>query len=161
MQHITPNLWFDTQAEQAVAFYTALFPNSKILNTARYTEEMAKVSGQPAGSVVTIEFEILGQRFIAINGGPIFKFTHAVSFMVECDTQEEIDTYWNALTEGGAEEPCGWALDKYGLSWQIVPRMLNEMMMSKDAAKAQRTTHAMLQMKKLDIKGLTDAYNQA
>ncbi|MEW5717906.1 MAG: VOC family protein [Chloroflexota bacterium] len=158
MQKITPFLWFDNQAEEAVNFYTALFKNSKITNIARYDEAGAKASGRPKGSVMTVNFQLEGQEFIALNGGPVFKFTEAISFMVNCATQEEVDRLWNKLTEGGEEVQCGWLKDKYGLSWQIVPTVLNEMLGDKDPAKAQRVMQAMLQMKKIDIAELKRAY---
>ncbi len=159
MQKITPSLWFDTQAEEAAQLYVSLFKNSKITDITRYDEASAKVSGQPAGSVLTIAFELDGQKFVALNGGPIFKFTEAVSFIVDCETQEEIDMFWDKLIAGGgAPSQCGWLKDKFGLSWQIVPTALNRMIGDKDPAKAKRTMEAMLKMTKLDIAGLQKAY---
>lgn len=158
VQRITPFLWFDTQAEEAVKFYTSIFKKSKIGNIARYDKAGEKVSGRPAGSVMTVEFQIEGQDFIALNGGPIFKFNESISFVVNCRTQKEVDYYWKKLTSGGGKEvQCGWLTDKFGLSWQIVPTVLNELMGSKDAAKSQRVMEAMLKMVKLDIKKLKQA----
>ena len=157
MQKITPFLWFDNQAEEAVKFYTSIFKNSRIGKTARYDEAGAKVSGQPAGSVMTIEFRLDGQKFVALNGGPVFKFTEAVSFVVNCKTQKEVDYYWKKLSTGGKEVQCGWLTDKYGLSWQIVPTVLGELLGDKNAAKSQRVMQAMLKMVKLDIKKLKQA----
>lgn len=159
LQKITPFLWFDNQAEQAAKFYISVFKKSKIVKIAHYGAEGEKVSGRPKGSVMTVEFEIEGQRFIALNGGPIFKFTEAVSFFVNCKTQKEVDYYWQQLSAGGKEVQCGWLRDKYGLSWQIVPAILGELLSAKDKAKSQRVMQAMLQMVKLDIKGLKQAYN--
>ncbi len=127
-QKITPFLWFDDQAEEAAKFYTSIFPNSKIFNVARYDEAGAKASGRPAGSAMTVEFELEGQKFVALNGGPVFKFTEAISFVVNCESQEEVDKYWEKLTEGGEEGQCGWLKDKFGLSWQIVPTALSDML---------------------------------
>ena len=160
MQKITPFLWFDNQAEEAVNCYTSLFKNSKIVNVARYDEAGAKASGRPKGSVMTVTFQIDGQEFIALNGGPVFKFTEAISFFVNCETQEEVDELWNKLTEGGEEGQCGWLKDRFGLSWQIVPTALGEMLADPDPAKAQRVMKAMLQMKKIDIAKLKQAYEQ-
>lgn len=159
MQKITPFLWFDNQAEAAAKFYTSVFKSSKILKIARYNKAAEKVAGRPAGSVMTVEFEIEGQRFVALNGGPFFKFTEAVSFVVNCRTQKEIDYFWEKLSAGGKESRCGWLKDKYGLSWQIVPSILGELMSDKDAAKSHRVMQAMLQMVKLDIKTLKLAYH--
>jgi predicted 3-demethylubiquinone-9 3-methyltransferase (glyoxalase superfamily) len=161
MQKITPFLWFDRQAEEAVKFYTSVFKNSKVGRTLRYSEEVAKISqsGQPAGSVLTIEFELEGQKFVALNGGPQFKFSESVSFVVNCETQEEVDYFWAKLTaDGGEESACGWLKDKFGLSWQITPTVLIDMLHDKDAEKAERVMNAMLQMQKIDIKKLKDAY---
>jgi len=157
MQKITPFLWFNDDAEEAVKFYTSIFKNSKIGRIARYDEAGEKVAGQPAGSVMTVEFELEGQEFIALNGGPHFKFTEAISFVVNCKTQAEVDKYWKKLSAGGKEVQCGWLKDKYGLSWQIVPTILGELMSSKDATKSQRVMQAMLKMVKLDIKKLKQA----
>jgi predicted 3-demethylubiquinone-9 3-methyltransferase (glyoxalase superfamily) len=158
MQKITPFLWFDDQAEEAVNFYVSTFKNSKVGNLTRYDEESAKASGRPKGSVMTIDFQLAGQDFIALNGGPQFKFTEAISFSVDCKTQEEVDEFWEKLSAGGEQGPCGWLKDKYGLSWQIVPTVLVEMLKDQDAEKVKRVTHAMLQMKKLDIAALKQAY---
>jgi len=157
MQKITPFLWFDDQAEGAVKFYTSIFKNSKIVKIARYDEVGEKVAGRPAGSVMTIEFQLEGQDFIALNGGPQFKFTEAISFVVNCETQAELDYYWDELTAGGKEVQCGWLKDKFGLSWQVVPTVLGELLSSKDAAESQRVMEAMLKMVKLDIKKLEAA----
>src|SRR5918996_847279 len=153
MQKITPFLWFDDKAEEAVKFYTSIFKNSRTTNTARYPEG----SPGPVGSVMTVEFELEGQEYVALNGGPHFKFTEAISFVVNCETQEEVDRFWKKLTAGGQEVQCGWLKDKYGLSWQIVPTVLGELLSGKDAAKSQRVMQAMLQMVKLDIKRLKQA----
>jgi predicted 3-demethylubiquinone-9 3-methyltransferase (glyoxalase superfamily) len=160
MQKITPFLWFNDNAEKAVKFYTSIFKKSKIGKIARYDEAGEKVAGRPAGSVMTIEFEIEGQDFVALNGGPHFKFNEAVSFVVSCKTQTEVDYYWNKLSAGGKEVQCGWLKDKFGLSWQIVPTVLGELLSDKDAAKSQRVMTAMLKMVKLDIKKLKDAAKQ-
>ena len=157
MQKITPFLWFNDNAEEAVKFYTSIFKNSKIGKIARYGEEGEKIAGRPKGSVMTVEFQLEGQQFIALNGGPIFKFTEAISFVVNCETQEEVDYYWEKLSAGGKEVQCGWLKDKHGLSWQIVPTVLGELLSDKDAAKSQRVMHAMLKMVKLDIKKLKQA----
>ena len=164
MQKITPFLWFDTKAEEAANFYVSVFSgsptdrgNSKIGTLSRYDEEGAKASGMPAGSVMVISFTLDGQEFTALNGGPIFKFTEATSFMVSCETQEEVDYFWNKLTEGGEESQCGWLKDKYGLSWQIVPTALGKLLSNPDPEKSKKVMHAMLQMKKLDIAGLEKA----
>jgi predicted 3-demethylubiquinone-9 3-methyltransferase (glyoxalase superfamily) len=158
MQKITTFLWFNDNAEEAVKFYTSIFKKSKVRKVARYPEGAEKVTGRPAGSVMTIEFQIEGQEFVALNGGPDFKFTEAISLVVNCKTQREVDYYWKRLTAGGGQEvQCGWLKDKFGLSWQVVPTDLGELMSSKDAAKSQRVMHAMLQMVKLDVKKLKDA----
>src|SRR5881396_2440983 len=163
MQKITPFLWFNGQAEQAAKFYTSIFKNSKIGRILRYGEEAAKVSesGQPVGSVLTIEFELEGQKFVALNGGPQFKFNESVSFVVNCKTQGEVDYFWEKLTaDGGEESACGWLTDKFGLSWQVVPTVLIDMLHDEDSEKSERVTKAMLQMKKIDIKTLKEAYEQ-
>ncbi len=160
-QKITPFLWFDTQAEEAVKFYTSIFKNSKTGTTTRYDEEGAKVSGRPKGSVMTIDFEIAGQEFTALNGGPLFKFTEAISFVVNCESQQEVDDFWEKLSAGGHKSQCGWLKDKYGVSWQIVPIVLLEYLQDKDPAKAKRVMHAMLQTSKLDIAKLKKAHEQA
>ena len=159
MQKITPFLWFNDQAEAAAKFYTSIFKKSKVIKTAHYGDEGEKISGRPKGSVMTVEFEIEGQRFIALNGGPLFKFTEAVSFVVNCKTQAEVDYYWKKLSAGGQESRCGWLKDKFGLSWQIVPTILPDLIATKDKAKSQRVMQAMLQMVKLDIKTLKLAYH--
>ncbi len=158
MQKITPFLWFDNQAEEAVKFYTAIFKRSRIGKVARYDEAGAKASGQPAGSAMTVKFTLEGQDFIALNGGPHFKFTEAVSFVVSCKTQAELDRYWKRLAAGGKEVQCGWLKDQYGLSWQIVPTILGRLMSDKDPARSRRVMQAMLKMVKLDIRKLKDAY---
>jgi len=158
MQKITPFLWFNDNAEEAAKFYTSIFKKSKIGKIDRYDEAGEKVAGRPAGSVMTIEFEIEGQDFIALNGGPHFKFNEAVSFVVSCKTQTEVDYYWNKLSAGGKEVQCGWLTDKFGLSWQIVPTILGELMSDKDPVKSQRVMEAMLKMVKLDINKLKAAY---
>ena len=157
-QKITPFLWFDNQAEEAVNFYTSIFENSKIGSAARYDEEGSKVSGRPKGSVMTVPFQLEGQDFVALNGGPMFKFTEAVSFVVNCETQKEVDHFWEKLSAGGEEVQCGWLKDKFGLSWQVVPTVLSEMLQDKDAQKAKRVMAAMLKMKKIDIAELRRAY---
>ena len=158
-QKITPFLWFDDDAEEAAKFYTSIFQNSKIGKITRYDEDAAKASGRPHGSVMTVELRLEGQDFVALNGGPIFKFTEATSFVVNCDTQKEVDHYWSKLSAGGEESRCGWLKDKFGLSWQVVPVVLIEMLADKDPAKAKRVTHAMLQMDKIDIPTLKKAYD--
>jgi predicted 3-demethylubiquinone-9 3-methyltransferase (glyoxalase superfamily) len=160
MQKITPFLWFDNQAEQAVKFYTSIFKNSRIGKIARYDKAGERAAGRPAGSVMTVEFQLEGQKFLALNGGPVFKFTEAISFVVNCQTQAEVDKFWKKLSAGGKEVQCGWLKDKYGLSWQIVPTILGELLSDKDAAKSQRVMEAMLKMVKLDIKKLKEAYRQ-
>jgi len=157
-QKIYPCLWFDSQAEEAANFYISIFKNSEIVDIARYHESGAEVSGKPKGSVMTVVFQLGGQEFMALNGGPHFKFTEAVSFVVNCETQEEVDDLWGKLTDGGEEGSCGWLKDKYGLSWQIVPTALGEMMQKGDGGKSERVMKAMLKMKKLDIKTLEQAY---
>ena len=160
MQKITPFLWFDDKAEEAATFYTSIFKNSKIGKVARYDESGEKASGRPKGSVMTVEFELDGQEFVALNGGPQYTFSPAVSFVVNCETQQDVDHYWTRLSAGGKEIQCGWLTDKYGLSWQIVPTVLGELLSDKDAAKAQRVMIAMLKMVKLDIKKLKQAAKQ-
>jgi len=151
MQKIVTHLWYDSQAEEAALFYTSLFDNSRIVDIAYYPEAAEEVSGKPAGSVMTVLFELAGQQYLALNGGPDFKFNEAISLLVNCDTQEEIDRLWNILTEEGEEGPCGWLKDKFGLSWQITPRMLSDMLQGQDPAASNRVMAAMLDMKKLDI----------
>jgi predicted 3-demethylubiquinone-9 3-methyltransferase (glyoxalase superfamily) len=161
VQPITPCLWFDTQAEEAARFYTGIFKNSKIGTIARYGEAGREVHGGVPGTVLTVEFELDGQPFTALNGGPVFKFNEAISFQIMCRTQEEVDHYWNRLSEGGDEkaQQCGWLKDKYGVSWQVVPAVLPELLSDPDTAKAERAMKAMLQMKKLDIAGLKRAFD--
>jgi len=159
-QKITPFLWFDDKAEEAAKFYTSIFKNSKIGNITRYDEEAAGPTGRPAGSVMTVDFQLGGQEFVALNGGPMFKFTEAISFVVNCENQEEVDYFWSKLSAGGEESRCGWLKDKFGLSWQVVPTVLTEMLIDKDTAKAKRVMHAMLQMDKTDIAVLKKAYDQ-
>jgi predicted 3-demethylubiquinone-9 3-methyltransferase (glyoxalase superfamily) len=159
MQKITPFLWFDNQAEEAAKFYTSVFKNSKVGRILRYDEAAAKAAGQPVGSVLTIEFEIEGQKFTALNGGPVFKFNESISFVVNCNTQEEVDYYWEQLTaDGGEESQCSWLKDKFGVSWQVTPTVLIEMLHDKDPKKSERVMNAMLQMQKIDIKTLEKAY---
>lgn len=153
MQTITTSLWFDTEAEEAANFYVSAFKNSQVRNVARYGE----AGPRPAGMVMTVDFELDGQQFIALNGGPEFRFTEAVSLQVNCETQEEVDRYWSVLSEGGEEGPCGWLKDRYGLSWQIIPVALTELINDPDTAKAQRVMAAMLQMKKIDVAALEAA----
>lgn len=160
MQKITPFLWFEDKAEEAANWYVSIFKNAKLGKIARYDEAGAKVSGRPAGSVMVVEFQIEGQWFSALNGGPEFSFTPAISFVVNCETQEEVDELWEKLSEGGRPDQCGWLQDKYGVSWQIVPTILGELMSDPDPAKAQRVMEAMLQMHKLDIAKLKAAYEQ-
>jgi predicted 3-demethylubiquinone-9 3-methyltransferase (glyoxalase superfamily) len=153
---ITPNLWFDTEAQEAADFYVSVFKSARIVNVARYTE----AGPRPAGTVMTVEFELDGQRFVAINGGPEFTFSEAISLMITCKDQDEIDYYWDALTEGGEEGPCGWLKDRYGLSWQVVPTALLELTADPDRERAARVFAAMLQMKKIDIAELYRAADQ-
>lgn len=160
MQKIVTHLWFDNQAEEAVNFYVSLFKNSKIENIARYGKEGIEITGKPEGTVMTVAFQLDGQEFMALNGGPQFKFTEAISLLVKCETQEEIDELWDKLTEGGEGGECGWLKDKYGLSWQIAPTVLGEMLQDKDTEKSGRVMKAMLQMKKIDIRTLKQAYEQ-
>ena len=150
---ITPNLWFDTQAEEAAEFYCSIFPNSRIVDVARYTEAGP---GEP-GSVMTVEFELDGQRFVGINGGPQFKFDEAVSFQITCEDQDELDYYWERLTDGGSESQCGWLKDRFGLSWQVVPSGMEEIFSDPDPERAQRAMQAMLGMRKIDIAALRSA----
>jgi predicted 3-demethylubiquinone-9 3-methyltransferase (glyoxalase superfamily) len=157
---ITPFLWFDNQAEEAAKFYTSVFNNSRIRKVARFSKAGEKAAGRPAGSVMTVEFQLEGQEFVALNGGPQFKFTEAISFVVSCKTQAEVDKYWNRLSAGGKKVQCGWLKDRYGVSWQIVPTILGELLSSKDGAKTERVMQAMLKMVKLDIKRLKQAANE-
>jgi predicted 3-demethylubiquinone-9 3-methyltransferase (glyoxalase superfamily) len=160
MQKITPCLWFDSNAEEAANFYTSIFKNSKIGNISRYGEAGYEVHRRPAGSAMTVEFELDGQKFTALNGGPVFKFSEAISFQVSCASQEEVDYYWEKLSAGGDTnaQQCGWLKDKYGVSWQIVPRVVEEMLTDKDAQRAGRVMQALLQMKKIDIERLRQSY---
>lgn len=160
MQKITPCLWFDDNAEEAVEFYTSIFKNSKVKTVARYGEEGAKASGRPKGTVMIVTFQLDVQEFMALNGGPIFKFTEAISFIVNCKTQQEVDELWEKLSKGGEKGQCGWLKDKYGVSWQIVPTVLGKMLQDKDPKKTNRVMNAILQMKKIDIKRLEQAYGQ-
>lgn len=156
-QRITPFLWFDDRAEEAVKFYASVFEGSRIHSTTHYDDATAKAAGRPAGSVMTVVFDLAGQRFVALNGGPHFKFTEAVSFVVNCETQQEIDHYWSALTSGGGQEvQCGWLKDRFGLSWQIVPAMLDELLQA-GPDKARRVMGAVMKMKKLDLAALQSA----
>ena len=156
---ISPFLWFDSQAEEAAKFYVSIFKNSKILKTTYYEKESAEKIGRTPGSVMTVEFTLDGVEFIALNGGPQFKFTEAISFAVNCETQEEIDYFWEKLSaDGGSTGPCGWLKDKFGLSWQVNPRVLGEMLADKDKAKAARVMKAMMEMDKFDIAALKRAY---
>jgi predicted 3-demethylubiquinone-9 3-methyltransferase (glyoxalase superfamily) len=160
LQKISPCLWFDNQAEEAAHFYTSIFEDSRIVTITRYGEVGHEIHGRPAGSVLTVEFELDGQEFTALNGGPLFKFSEAISLQVFCETQAEIDHFWEKLREGGDPDAqqCGWLKDKYGLSWQVVPAGLSEMLASGDYEKSERLMAALLQMKKLDIAGLQQAY---
>ncbi|MFB3883146.1 MAG: VOC family protein [Armatimonadota bacterium] len=160
MQKITPCLWFDGQAEEAAGFYTSIFSNSQILRVARYGEEGAKVSGKPKGSVMTVEFVLDGQEFLALNGGPEFTFTPAISLSISCETQAEVDGFWEKLTEGGEPGQCGWLTDRFGVTWQVVPRILGEMLRDSDEARVEKVMRAMLQMTKMDIAALQQAYEQ-
>ena len=156
---ISPCLWFDHQAEDAARFYTSIFKDAKITAISRYPAVGQEIHGKPAGSVMTVAFELNGQSFTALNGGPVFKFNEAVSLQIDCETQEEVDYYWNRLSEGGDPDAqqCGWVKDKFGLSWQVVPNILSKLVSDPDTAKSQRVFQAMLQMKKLDIAGLQRA----
>jgi len=155
---LMPCLWFDTQAEEAAKFYVSIFPNSKLGRISYYGNEGQEIHGGKPGSVLTAEFEINGQNFLALNGGPHYKFTPAISFQVHCDTQKEIDYFWNRLADGGTEVQCGWVTDKYGLSWQVVPAVLPKMLMDPNRARADRVMKAFMQMKKFDIAELQRAY---
>src|SRR5881396_2062298 len=162
MQKITPCLWFDNQAEEAASFYVSIFKNAKIGNITRYGKEGYEIHRRPAGTVMTVEFELHGQAFVALNGGPVFTFNEAISFQVRCRTQEEIDDYWEKLSQGGDKnaQQCGWLKDKYGVSWQIVPTVLPKMLLDKDTRKLERVMQALLQMRKLDITRLKQAYEE-
>lgn len=161
MQKITPYLWFSNQAEEAANYYVSIFKNARIHNLSRYDAASAAASGMPEGTVLTIEFELDGQKFAALNGGPVFHFTEAVSFMIDCETQEEVDYYWERLSAGGEEGPCGWLKDKFGLSWQVVPSILGRLLSAPDHEAAGRAMQAMLQMKKLDVAALQAAFDGA
>ncbi len=161
MQKIAPFLWFDNHAEDAVKFYVSIFRNSKIGSITRYEEEAAKASGRPKGSVMTVAFELAGQEFVALNGGPLFKFSEAISFVVNCETQEEVDHFWEKLSAGGQEVQCGWLKDRFGVSWQVVPTVLGEMLQDKDREKSKRVVAAMLKMKRINIEALKKAYEAA
>ncbi len=160
MQKITPFLWFDDQAEAAANYYVSIFKNSKISSVQRYDDAAAQASGRPKGSVMTVAFLLDGQEFVALNGGPVYKITPAVSFVVNCDTQAEIDDMWGKLTAGGEEVQCGWLTDKFGVSWQVVPTTLDQLICGSDPAKSGRAMQALMQMKKIDIAVLQRAYNQ-
>jgi predicted 3-demethylubiquinone-9 3-methyltransferase (glyoxalase superfamily) len=163
MGKITPCLWFDSNAEEAVNFYASIFKNSKTGKISRYGKEGYEIHQKAEGSVLTMEFELNGQPFTALNGGPVFKFNEAISFQVACESQDELDYYWEKLSEGGDEkaQQCGWLKDKYGVSWQIVPSVLGQLLQDKDAKKSESVMKALLQMKKLDIRTLKQAYEQA
>jgi predicted 3-demethylubiquinone-9 3-methyltransferase (glyoxalase superfamily) len=152
-QRITPSLWFDTEAEDGAGFYTSVFKNSRVVHVAHYTE----AGPRPAGTVMTVEFELDGQRFVGINGGPQFTFDEAISFQINCETQDEIDYYWERLSEDGEEGPCGWLKDRFGLSWQVVPTGMDELFSDPDPTRAERAMRAMLQMRKIDIAALQAA----
>lgn len=160
MEKITPCLWFDDNAEEAAKFYTSVFKNSKIGKILRYGKEGYEIHGRPAGTVLTVEFELNGQTFTALNGGPVFKFNEAISFQVHCKSQNEVDYYWEKLSEGGDKkaQQCGWLKDRYGVSWQIVATVLVEMLQDKDTEKSERVMKALLQMHKIDIQALKQAY---
>ncbi|WP_458352261.1 VOC family protein [Peribacillus frigoritolerans] len=160
IQKITTNLWFDTQAEEAARFYTSIFENSKIGRITSYGNEGNQIHGKPEGSVMTVEFELEGQTFVALNGGPQFKFTEAISFIIHCEDQKELDHYWEQLSEGGdgKAQVCGWLKDQFGVSWQIIPENLTEMVNDSNPEKSERMMKALLQMKKIDIKTLNQAY---
>ncbi len=154
---IMPCLWFDTEAEAAANHYVSIFKNAKIGKISRYGNEGTEIHGKQPGSVMTVDFELEGLRFVALNGGPQFKFDEAISFQIQCDTQDEVDHFWSRLAEGGSEGPCGWLKDKFGLSWQVVPNALIELLLDRDKAKAGRVMKAMLQMRKIDIAALREA----
>lgn len=163
MQKITPCLWFDNNAEEAVQFYVSIFKNSNIGNVTHYGKEGYEIHKKKEGAVMTIDFEIEGQKFLALNGGPIFRFNEAISFQIYCETQDEVDYYWDKLTEGGDKnaQVCGWLKDKFGVSWQVVPTVLIKMLQDKDSKKTENVMRVMLQMQKLDINVLTKAYQQS
>lgn len=163
MLKISPCLWFDNNAEEAVQFYVSIFKNSKVSNVTRYGKEGYEIHKKKEGTVMTIDFEIEGQKFLALNGGPIFRFNEAISFQIYCETQDEVDYYWDKLTEGGDKnaQVCGWLKDKFGVSWQVVPNVLVRMLQDKDAKKTESVMRVMLQMQKLDINVLTKAYQHS
>ena len=158
MQRITTNFWFNNEAEEAVQFYTSIFKDSKIGGISRYGKEGFEFHGKPEGTAMTVAFTLQGQTFVALNGGPQFKFNEAISLIVNCETQDEVDYYWAKLTEGGKEGACGWLKDKYGVSWQVVPTGLSQMLTDPDTAKAQRVSKAIFAMKKLDLNALEQAF---
>lgn len=160
LQKITPFLWFNDQAEEAVTFYISIFRNSKILKVVRYSEAGREHHRRPPGSAMTVAFELEGQTFTALNGGPVFEFSSAISFVIHCETQEEVDYYWEKLSAGGDEaaQQCGWLKDRYGVSWQVVPSLLIEMLADAESENSKRATEAMMRMKKLDIQALRNAY---
>ena len=160
MQRITPFLWFDNQAEEAAKFYVSIFKNSKIVSITPYGEAGAAATGKPKGTVMIVTFQLDGQEFVAINGGPVFTFSPAISLVVNCKTQEEVDWFWERLSVGGEKGQCGWLKDRYGVSWQIVPTLLVGMLQDKDSKKSEKVMNAMLQMDKIDIKALQQAYEQ-
>jgi predicted 3-demethylubiquinone-9 3-methyltransferase (glyoxalase superfamily) len=157
-QRITPCLWFDNQAEEAANFYASIFKQSKIGAITRYDDESSRVAGRPKGSVMTVEFELDGQKFTALNGGPLFKFTEAISFVVNCENQKEVNHFWDKLSAGGEEVQCGWLKDRFGVSWQVVPTVLVELLQDKDPERSRRVMSAMLKMKKLDVDALQKAH---
>jgi len=157
MQKITPCLWFDDQAEEAVNFYVSIFPNSKVGTVTRYGPAGARASGRPEGTVMTITFQLEGQEFLALNGGPEFQFSPALSLMVNCQTQEEVDEFWEKLSDGGQTQQCGWLQDRYGVSWQIVPTALPRLLQAEDTERSERVMEAMLQMDKIDAESLKQA----
>ena len=159
LQRITPFLWFDHQAEEAAKFYVSIFKNSRVVSTSRYDEEASRVAGRPKGSVMTVAFELDGQEFAALNGGPVFKFTEAMSLVVNCETQREVDHFWAKLSAGGQEVECGWLKDRFGVSWQVVTTILSQLLTGADPEKSRRAMSAMLKMKKLDIDALKRAYD--
>ena len=160
MQKISPFLWFDNQAEQAANFYVSIFKNSKILGINRYGKAGSEVSGRKEGSVMTVAFSLDGQDFTALNGGPVFSFSQAISFVIDCKDQQEVDYFWEKLSKGGQQQPCGWLIDKYGVAWQVVPSSLEKMITGKEPKKAESAMRSMLQMKKIDIKKIEKAYGQ-
>lgn len=157
MRKITPFLWFDDKAEEAANYYVSIFRNSGIVNVTRYSEAASEASGRPKGSVMTVAFVLDGEEFVALNGGPVFAFSPAISFVVNCETQKELDELWDKLSEGGDPQECGWLKDKYGVTWQIVPAALGELMSDPDPARTDRVMQALIRMKKLDIEGLRKA----